>query len=227
MPPPTHTSYKRDQVERAVAIGLQSWSGPDQAPSAPLAIDIKRLLGRDRAPGQKLLAKAPDTYAFHGGPPPGKGKDVAYSAYEAFALLVGLQLLRGGMPQDGCIAFMRRVRPSLEAAHAEILRKPPEEWRPELTESQRLQRLRDGLLVEDVEAMLFLATYGGTKAEVTPRYDAGVESSGNIRTRDGLDELLGAAGYFRQALLIVELVNAAQQLRHHLDRIPPRSRGRS
>lgn len=64
-------------------------------------------------------------YAFYAGEPPGKGIDVNFSGYEAFALLAAVKLLEHGLPQATVVKIMRRARRQLEAAHAQTLTEDP------------------------------------------------------------------------------------------------------
>jgi hypothetical protein len=61
-------------------------------------------------------------YAFYSSDSPGKGVEVWFSNYEAFALMVGLRLLQHGWPQTFPVVLLRRLRPELEREHARILK---------------------------------------------------------------------------------------------------------
>ena len=61
-------------------------------------------------------------HAFFSGDKPGKGVEVQFSEYEAFALYVGWMLLEQGQPQSDAVMIMRRAHKRLEAKYAEILR---------------------------------------------------------------------------------------------------------
>ncbi len=60
-------------------------------------------------------------YAFFSTDPPGRGVEVQFSAYEGFALLTALQLMKHGWTQNVAVSIMRRARVELEAHHGRIL----------------------------------------------------------------------------------------------------------
>jgi len=63
--------------------------------------------------------------AFFSGRSPGKGTEVRFSAYEAFALMIGLQMLNHNWLQKFVVETLRRLRPRLEKEHRKILRRDP------------------------------------------------------------------------------------------------------
>src|SRR3990167_10252586 len=90
-------SYRRGQVEWA----LWRWATtPDRLRDAPPAFlaRIKRLLEIDREVGQ-TGNKEPEDTAFYSELPKGTGSDVGYSAFNAFCLALGLDLLDAGFKQ--------------------------------------------------------------------------------------------------------------------------------
>ena len=116
--------YKRNQVEEAISrtVGEQS-----AKPSSELRIRLKRLLDMDRSLVHNPKSPDPNkaNYAFYSGDSPGKGVEIWFSAYEAFALLTSLRLLQHNWPQHFAVAVLRRVRPELEKQHARILKQDP------------------------------------------------------------------------------------------------------
>jgi len=60
--------------------------------------------------------------AFFSADKPGKGVEIRFSGYEAFALYLGWMFLEQGQPQSDAVMIMRRARKRLEAKHAEMLR---------------------------------------------------------------------------------------------------------
>lgn len=142
--------YKRNQVEEAIARTLNV----KDAGIADLNFKIKRLLVADRRFGRGKQGGADRRYAFYSHRPRGSGVEVMFSTYEAFALLVALILLRHGIPQAKIVGILQEVRPDLEAAHGETLRKD----RRELFDPQAIQaKAREGLLAVDNTAPVFLA----------------------------------------------------------------------
>src|SRR5262245_10190919 len=110
--------YKRNQIEEAISHLLEPQSS---RPTPGLRTKLRRLLETDRA-----LATSEDAngagFAFFSAEPPGRGVEIWFSSYEAFALLNGLQLMRHGWPQAKAVSVMRRVRPDLEEQHRRVLR---------------------------------------------------------------------------------------------------------
>jgi hypothetical protein len=119
----THTQtsmFKRNQVEQAIS-GLLELSLSE--PTLSLKTRIKRLLDTDRSLPINTRAHDPEerNYAFFRQASPGSGVEVWYSAYESFALLMGLQLMAHSWPQRFVVSIMRRIRVPLESEHARIL----------------------------------------------------------------------------------------------------------
>jgi hypothetical protein len=86
-------SCKRNQVEEAISRVLDPGS---TKPSPQLRTRLKRLLDTDRALGRSKRASDPEraTFAFYSGQAPGRGVEIWFSEYEAFALLTGLRLMQ-------------------------------------------------------------------------------------------------------------------------------------
>ena len=112
--------FKRNQVEEAIGRASARPAGEERE---SLEIKLKRLLETDRKLGRNQRSKDPDraNYAFFSTDGPGRGSEVLFSEYEAFALYSGLRLLEHGWPQGSAVMILRGARPTLEAKHAEIL----------------------------------------------------------------------------------------------------------
>jgi hypothetical protein len=119
-------SYKRSQLESAIAGLLEPGS---KVPSVTLQTRIKRLLELDRKLGRKPRSQDVEdrNFAFFSAESPGRGADISFSEYEAFALLTGLRIMGHGWPQGVAVSVLRRVRPELEREHARILRQDPDQ----------------------------------------------------------------------------------------------------
>jgi len=117
-------SYKRNQVLEAISATL----GEGPSPREALRIAAKRLLDTDRLLKRSPRSNDPEraNYAFFSGTAPGRGVEVLFSPYEAFALLLGVNLLQHRWTQGAAVKILRRARPHLEPKHAEIL-----SWNPE------------------------------------------------------------------------------------------------
>ena len=114
------SQFKRNQVEEAISL---VFAETGLKPGSDLQTRLKRLLNLDRTMGRQPRASDPakSHYAFYSDEAPGKGAEVLFSDYEAFALLMGLRLLEGQWPQSFVVATMRRVRADLEREHQRIL----------------------------------------------------------------------------------------------------------
>jgi hypothetical protein len=134
-------TFKRNQVEEAVAKAVE----PDSPkPSSELRTRIKRLLETDRVlpkDGQSGGAKTAP-FAFFSDESPGSGREIWFSAYEAFALAVGLLLMRHGWPQSFAVKVLRRVRGELEFAYSTTLAQDPK-WLFDQGEIRRKARAGD------------------------------------------------------------------------------------
>lgn len=116
--------YKRNQVEEAIKLTLNSAA---DALNQTIKARIKRLLDLDRRWGRKIAASDPEeaTFAFFSAEPPGSGVEVMFSAYEAFALLLGMKLMNHNWPQEAVVSLLRVARSDLEQCHARILSVDP------------------------------------------------------------------------------------------------------
>jgi len=112
--------YKRNQIEHAISNLLEPEASE---PSSGLRTRIKRLLETDRALGRGSRSSDGETanFAFFRDKAPGSGFEVWFSEYEAFALILGLQLMQHSWTQCFAVSVLRRVRPSLEKEHKRIL----------------------------------------------------------------------------------------------------------
>src|SRR5580693_4099206 len=115
------SSYKRNQVEEAISGVLEPRS---TEPTTELLTRLKRLLDTDRSLGRVPRSADPErtNYAFYSAEPPGSGVEVRFSDYEAFALLIGLQMMGHGWPQSFAVSLMRRIKPEMEKEHSRILK---------------------------------------------------------------------------------------------------------
>jgi hypothetical protein len=110
---------KRNQIEEAISRVLEPKA---RMPSTVVRTRLKRLLDVDRELGREVNDHERVSYAFYSVEPPGSGVEVWFSAYEAFALLVGLMLMGHGWPQSFAVAVLRRVRRELEREHKRVLK---------------------------------------------------------------------------------------------------------
>src|SRR5215208_2755760 len=117
--------FKRNQIEDAILATLRGHDGDAESPD--LRVRIKRLLDADRLLEPEVgSGRHEPSYAFYSNEAPGSGKEVWFSSYEAFALLVALRLLGHGWPQGTVVRVMRQVRQQLEPEHRRILEQDPD-----------------------------------------------------------------------------------------------------
>ncbi|CAO3412871.1 hypothetical protein [Azospirillum doebereinerae] len=226
----TATPYKRDQVERALAAVTGRITKVDRTPDAGLKADVKRLLDFDRKQGvdNPAFDARERRHAFFDELPPGRGVDLAYTIHHAFSLLLGLRLLQGGLPQGAVVRLLRHSRSDLFRELDRILAINPHHIRPDQV-APALERLAEhGMLANAISGMVFFLTPGGLGASYHRRDpETGDLQLANLcRTTPELLQALESFGRSGAPVIAIELVNPAHQLRHWLERIPERPRGR-
>lgn len=203
--------FKRNQIEESIARHLGE---PEGEPSAELKIRLKRLLDADRAIGRNPRAIDPTkaNFAFYSSGAPGKGTEVEFTEYEAFALLLSLRLLMHGFPQGAAVEILRHVRRDLELEHRRILRLDQQE----LFDQEAIQHnAKPGDLVHHVKTPSFLViTSGRGENGLAGAVCPSEVSAFTHGKRSG------------QFWTMFELVAAAFGLRNWLLRTEPRKRGR-
>ncbi len=225
--------FKRNQVEEAIFR-----SGPadrDERFDVEAKIRLKRLLDSDRKRPVTPKRLFDRTFAFYGEQPGGTGQDVLYSAYEAFALWLGLKLLESGYPQGRVVFLLRHYREALEREYNRIISKDlaalfeKSDWKP-VTDAQKDTLLREGRLVDKVDNMIFLAVRLETETfGVTTRFFSEVPDRRPTLICRGSGELtpvIEGAAAMRVPMLVIELTNPAHQLAYWLARVEPTRRGR-
>jgi hypothetical protein len=210
--------FKRNQVEEAVARVVTPAA---TRPSSELCIWLKRLLDTDRALGRNKRSADPGraNFAFYSSDMPGRGVEIAFSEYEAFALLTGVQLMRHGWPQGFVVSVLRRVRPALETEHARILRQDP----AELFNQQLIrERARPGDLAVDNTDPVFLAIVSRD-----PERPSAPNPVAVCRGQRRLMEFLHSRQGVGWGLTVYEVVNPVHALSAALAATKPRKRGRA
>lgn len=211
--------FKRNQIEQALSrIFEERTTGP----SSQLRTRIKRLLVLDRELGPNSRARDLElaNYAFYSDASPGKGVEVWFSDYEAFALLTALKLLDHGWPQSLPVSIMRLIRPQLEEQHRRILKQDPAAL---FDENLIRKDARPGdLYVDNTDPVFLTIVSGKVQAE---RDSAGSPSCSVCR---GMTEV---AAFLRQQVArswtLLELAGPAHALSTHLQESLPRTRGRA
>jgi len=212
--------FKRNQVEEAIVQTLD----PSGERVGEMKLWIKRLLVTDRrlGPRRRSTKAAGGGYAFHSAAPRGSGVEVMFSGYEAFAVLAGLILLRHGIPQGAVVSILRQVRPDLELAHAETLKKDPQNlFNPEALRAMA----KPGMMGSDNTHPVFLifveiAEVPGGKGEVRSL----VIVCRSIYEATAFIKQNSAAGFGATSF---EFVSLMRRLNDNLAKTRPVKRGRS
>jgi hypothetical protein len=210
-------AFKRNQVEEAIS---RVFGEPSAEPSSALRTRIKRLLDLDRGLGKNSRATDPAQacYAFYSSESPGRGADVLFSDYEAFALMLGLQMLNHNWPQTFAVETLRRHRRDLEARHTKILKLD----REKLFDSTQIKaNAKPGTLAYNTTSPVFLLIWSDNKYAKDP---AAAPPSAGIFDEAGAFSRTRQAG---RSTTFLELTNPAHFLSQELSKTQPRQRGRS
>ena len=217
-------TFRRGQVEHAIArVQKVTWiDGGTQL--RELRADLKRLIDIDRRPLSAELKSFELRRAFSDGAGPQTGTDVDYTPYQAFALLIAYRLTESGITQSRVVLFLRQIRPHLESAF-----ETETSVKPAGSDPQELERLiLAGELVTQAKDATFLLVRTGSKPPIVP----GISSMGggrrpaNICSYDQLGGILMSFDRYGEAITVLPITNAAQQIVVALQRAPAASRGR-
>jgi hypothetical protein len=205
-------TFKRNQIEEAISAVLTGSSAP---PSAEMRTRSKRLLNADRSLMRSGGSdKAEQTnYAFYSDDAPGKGVEVEFSEYEAFALMTALRVLLHNWPQSFAVNIMRKIRPELEKRHLSFVRNN--------ASAKTEKSARAGNLGLGNTDPVFLMIISDPAASST----VGVEPIIRICSQDEAFRLTMKKPGLSSSWL--ELITPAQALRAQLLKTEPRKRGRS
>jgi hypothetical protein len=211
--------YKRNQVEEAISRTLGEKSA---TPSRELRTRLKRLLDADRAltiAARKAKSKVTN-YAFYSSDSPGKGSEVSFSDYEAFALQTSLRVLDHAWPQSFAVNALRHIRSELESEHSRILKQDP----GKLFGKERIKRqVRPGDLGVGNTDPVFLTLVSGQTV-----LSDGIADQTSAKVCRGMERV---SKFIQEnnahSWTLFELVNQAHDLEKQLAAVRPRSRGRS
>jgi hypothetical protein len=210
--------FKRNQVEEAIRRILEPGSPRS---SSDLRIRLKRLLDLDRSLGRNKRSNDPQraNFAFYSLDAPGRGVEVQFSQYEAFALLMGLRLMEHGWPQGFAVSVLRQARLQLENQHTLILKKDP----AKLFDPQLLgpQHARPGDIYVGNTDPVFFALGSAERSDPTasPSY---VICRGQVELMRRTVKT-SPVGW---SWSIFELATVAHRLSEELAKTQPRKRGR-
>jgi hypothetical protein len=226
--PSTPTNiYRRGQVEWAL-WQLSTLDRPaSEEPTPVFRNRIKRLLEIDRARLAKAGKKGKGPLAFSQDKPEGTGVDVAFSAYDAFILALGLDLLRMGFVQSEVVMLMNFLRLRLEQPFKQVLQNPPNPNRRSSTGKRHPiepeQDHRIFLVLERVElSEEFPALHQKGRGGDNPFYREPTICRGLERLGKELDRM---DQVFRRAL-VLDLAHTAVNVSRFLAEAPDIKRGR-
>jgi hypothetical protein len=211
-------AYKRNQVEEAIS---RLWEPKSLLPTPGLRSKLKRLLEADRA--LPPAAKVDETkFAFFSAEPPGRGVEIWFSSYEAFALLNGLRLMEHGWPQGLAVSIMRRVRLALEEQQKRILQLDPM-W---LFDKEAIKKdAREGALAFDNQDPVLLTVVSGSAG---PSGEQETPTECQIcRGSAAAHAFARGVGGGSRAVTMFELTTLAHRLSWELAKTEPHFRGRS
>lgn len=211
--------FKRNQVEEAISRVMAETGAK---PSPDLLTRLKRLMNLDRALGRKPNNSDPakSQYAFYSDDAPGKGVEVLFSSYEAFALSMGLRLLEGQWPQGFVVEILRHMRTDLEREHRRILQLDE----TVLFDKETIRKQTEASFYQATNTQpVFLlivsdAGVGGQKHSAAPYSKI---------FRDPLDAFRFQMKEAGRSCTWCELVTPAWNLQKHLTSSLPRQRGRA
>jgi hypothetical protein len=210
---------KRNQIEEAISRVLEPQA---PKPSTVIRTRVKRLLDIDRELGRGGNDKERESYAFYRVEPPGSGVEVWFSAYEAFALLVGLLLMGHGWPQSFAVDVLRHVRREMEREHKRVLQLD-RKWLFDAEAIRKEARAGDMAVSNRDPVFLIVVPHSSGVVEQQQAPEA-------CAVRRGVSE---AFKFVREAarrgtpFTLFELTTLAHQFSDALAKTTPRQRGRS
>jgi hypothetical protein len=208
-------SYKRNQIEEAIS---RFFGEKSAKPSSGLQTRIKRLLDLDRSLPRNTRSIRPElaNYAFYSSDSPGKGTEVSFSKYEAFALMIGLQMLNHNWPQKFVVDTLRRLRPELQRQHKKILSLDPQEL---FDQEQIRLHAQSGSLAVNTDSAIFLLIWSDQRQANDPTPSAGI-----FNQQGAFAVLMDKVG---RSSTWLELTRPAHSLSAQLSASLPRKRGRN
>jgi hypothetical protein len=210
--------YKRNQLEEAIS---RLFGEKSAEPSSGVRTRMKRLLDLDRGLPWNSRSNKPElaNCAFYSGSSPGKGIEVLFSDYEAFALVTALKMLNHNWPQKFVVETLRRYRRELEGRHRNILSQDPDKL---FDEEQIKATARPGGLAANSTSPMFFLIWSDDRYS---RDSAAVAQSAKIFDDENtaLKFTLEKAG---RSSTWLELTRSAHALATELSKTLPRKRGR-
>lgn len=204
--------FQRGQVDHA----LWALFSPDRSAPPPTFLGrIRKLLDIDRAKivlaGTNVADPAP--HAFHDVGLPGQGIEMQFSAFDAFCLAIGLDLLELGFKQAEIVFLLRHIRDDLAITFGEILLNPP---------AGRMRQEFDNRVYMAVGKVEIVERTGSARAQpyiLKPQFARGLEA---------ISEIVDRLGPSERKVILLEIGNTVVYLCNHLSQAlaPPKGRPR-
>jgi hypothetical protein len=222
-------AYRRGQVEWALWQYFAGDADKSRVPQIFLT-RVKRLLEIDRQTKGYRSSQMPHArFAFMDTRPQGKGIDSSYSAFDAFCLAVGLDLLDTGFKQSEVVLLLRHIRLEFAKQYEHAMRNPimprmriAAEDRPGCPSYEnkgvRFADCRIFALIQKVEIKeAFPSVPRGLPLILRPTFCHGVQA---------LTEEMKKMNYDYRKVLVLELAHTAVMVTDHLKKAPDIRRGR-
>ncbi len=171
---------------------------------------IQKLLDLDRASARSV---PPLPFAFHSGPPGGRGQEARFTLLDALSLAVGLDLLDLGFKQSEVVFLLCHLRADLED-QLETIRSNPPVLRAPLKQTDN--RLFMALRKVEMTEILGTRHSGSNPMILRPQFVPGAHSQ----------DLLAVLGYNDRARIVLEIAEITVLLEQELAKAPSVKRGR-
>ncbi len=228
------STYRRGQVEWALWRWFADVQG-DDLPPKPFLTRIKRLLEIDRSDSVPRGAETVPVvrFAFIDQAPANKGTDVEFSAFNAFSLAFGLDMLDAGFNQSEVVFVLRYIRNELEQEYERALKRPPTprmfalaEDMPDLPSFEekgiRKADARIFMILNKVEIVERFPTWKAKGTKEAPLISKPIFRHGIKALRDEIHEL----GHNHRRALVFEIAHTAVIVTNLLKKAPEIKRGR-
>jgi hypothetical protein len=233
-PSEAQTSYRRGQVEWALWRWFADPQG-EEPPPKPFLTRIKRLLEIDRSDNVPRGAETVPVvrFAFIDQAPANKGSDVGFSAFNAFCLAFGLDMLDAGFNQSEVVFVLRYIRNDLDREYKRALERPPlprtfrlAEEMPDVPSFHEkgvtYADPRIFMVLQKVELVERFPTWKAKGANQAPLILKPIFKRGIETLRNELHEL----GYNNRRALVFEIAHTAVIVTDLLKKAPEIKRGR-
>lgn len=227
--------FKRNQIDEALVQAVESTYSRLDPPA--ILTRIKRLLDADRKLVPSQEGAGSGAYAFYDGAAEGSGRDIMFSAYAVWALLIAYRLMACGLPQGRAVYLMRHFRESLEREHARLSRLELANYLnikdtvvSTANAAGQESMMARGTVVERLNDMVFFCVHADLEVlglTIRTINEEGVPRPDNIcRGKAELERRLAIDAFCNSPTLVIELMNPFIQLTHLLSKTKPARRGR-